>query len=381
MKVSALFAGIAGIELGLEKAGHETLLFCEIDSGAQEVLKTHFPNIPIYSDIRQMKFLPRNTELITAGFPCQDLSQAGQTQGINGMKTGVVSHLFRLLRKHDIPNVLIENVPFMLYLKKGQAIRFLVNALEELDYKWAYRVVDARAFGVPQRRQRVFMLASKEFEPWRVLLDSDYQPRETSNSSETAYGFYWTEGRKGLGWAVDAIPTLKGGSSRGIPSPPAIWMPDGRIVTPHICDAERLQGFRADWTKPAEKVTKHAYRWNLLGNSVCVRASIWIGKCISRMPSAKPIGMEVDEFNEGKILPKAAFGSNSKSRAAVCVSVWPSANKTPDLSEFLRCEPHDLSFRATNGFINRLTSSSLSYPEEFLNDLVAHRDRMAAREN
>ena len=68
-----------------------------------------------------------------------------------------------------------------------------------------------------------------------------------------------------MGWAVDAIPTLKGGSTIGIPSAPAIWLPDGRIITPEIRDAERLQGFAEDWTNPAIAVTKPGYRWKLVG--------------------------------------------------------------------------------------------------------------------
>jgi len=377
MRVSALFAGIAGLELGLERSGHQTLMFCEIDLGAREVLKDHFPGIPIYSDVRHLKSLPSNTELVTAGFPCQDLSQAGLTRGINGSKTGVVSHLFRLLRNQDIPHVLIENVPFMLQLKNGQAICFLVNALEELGYNWAYRVVDARAFGVPQRRQRVFLLASKEFKPWRVLLRSDCQPREPTYSRGVACGFYWTEGNTGLGWTVDAVPTLKGGSSLGIPSPPAVWLPDGSIVTPHIRDAERLQGFKADWTKPAERAVRSSHRWRLVGNAVCVRVAFWIGRCIKRMPLERPAHLTAYEFDKKGVWPVAAFGNRSEGRAAVNVSVWPCAPSTTHLAEFLRHEPEDLSLRAVTGFINRLTASTLRYPEEFLNDLKAHQARMA----
>src|SRR5690606_35704194 len=81
----------------------------------------------------------------------------------------------------------------------------------------------------------------------------------------TSFGFYWTEGIRGLGAAVDAVPTLKGGSTIGIPSSPAILLPNGRVVTPDIRDAERLQGFPADWTQPAETVARKSVRWKLVG--------------------------------------------------------------------------------------------------------------------
>lgn len=378
MRISALFAGIAGLELGMERSGHETLMFCEVDPGAAEVLRVRFPGIPVHPDVRQLESFPRDTDLVTAGFPCQDLSQAGTTAGIDGIKTSVVSNLFRLLRKQNIPHVLIENVPFMLQLKQGQAIRFLVEALEELGYNWAYRVVDARAFGVPQRRRRVFLLGSKAYEPWRVLFKSNSKPREPQYSRKVACGFYWTEGKRGLGWAVDAVPTLKGGSSWGIPSPPAIWMPDGRFVTPHLRDAERLQGFRADWTKPSENVIRQRHRWLLIGNAVCVKSADWIGRCIQMMPLAHQIHLESQEFDERKAWPIAAFGFKDKSRATVDITMWPCARKRPGLLEFLQHEPKELSLQAVTGFINRLTDSNLRYPKEFLEDLLEHQAHMAA---
>ena len=95
-----------------------------------------------------------------------------------------------------------------------------------------------------------------------------------------ACGFYWTEGIRGLGWAFDAIPTLKGGSTVGIPSPPAIILPDGIIVKLNIQDAERIQGFEAGWTQPAELVARPGMRWKLVGNAVTVGAAEWIGRRI-----------------------------------------------------------------------------------------------------
>ena len=119
LQTALLFSGICGVELGLSRAGHETKFFCEFEPGAQEVLKTRFPDIPLHSDVRNLKRLPKGTELLTAGFPCQDLSQAGETRGMRGARSGLVGEVFRLLRTHDMPNVLLENVPFMLQLEQG----------------------------------------------------------------------------------------------------------------------------------------------------------------------------------------------------------------------------------------------------------------------
>src|ERR1700730_13131047 len=239
MKTVGLFAGIGGIELGLMKAGHECELLCEIDAAARAVLEKPFPGLRIERDVLKLRTLPAGVELLAAGFPCQDLSQAGMTGGIDGEKSSLVNEVFRLARTHDVPNLLLENVTFMLALNRGAAIRHIVDRLEKLEYDWAYRVIDSRAFGLPQRRQRVFIFASKDVRHWEFLFHEDEgAPLETDFRGK-ACGFFWTEGTRGLGWAVDAIPTLKGGSTIGIPSPPAILLDTGKIVTPSIRDAGR----------------------------------------------------------------------------------------------------------------------------------------------
>jgi hypothetical protein len=82
LKAVGLFAGIGGLELGLTKAGHEIVFLCEIDPAARAVLKKRFDGIEIKEDIRLIPKLPRETDLVVAGFPCQDLSQVGQTHGM-----------------------------------------------------------------------------------------------------------------------------------------------------------------------------------------------------------------------------------------------------------------------------------------------------------
>lgn len=173
----------------------------------------------------------------------------------------------------------------MLQLDRGKAMQYVVDKLEARGYAWAYRVVDTRAFGLPQRRQRVILLASRSEDPRQVLFADDAGEEERAFFPELLCGFYWTEGTRGLGWAVDAVPTLKGGSTIGIPSPPAIWDPfEGSITTPEIRDAEHLQGFDADWTLPALTVRsiRRGHRWKLVGNAVSVPVAKWVGERLER---------------------------------------------------------------------------------------------------
>lgn len=126
LRVVGLFAGIGGIELGLSRAGHESLLMCEIDRTARAVLDARFPEVRKHDDVTTLERLPRETDLVAAGFPCQDLSQAGKTAGIAGSRSGLVGEVFRLLERTRVPWLLLENVPFMLQLAKGQALDVII---------------------------------------------------------------------------------------------------------------------------------------------------------------------------------------------------------------------------------------------------------------
>ncbi len=362
MKIAGLFAGVGGFEQGLMKAGHESTLLCEIDECARTVLDKRFPGVRVKTDVREMKRLPSEVEVIAAGFPCQDLSQAGGTAGIAGPRSGLVAEVFRLVKKSRPRWVLLENVSFMLRLNKGAAMTLITHELEQLGYHWAYRVVDSRSFGVPQRRKRVFLVASLDSDPSLVLMADDAGDPSVSLRKKVACGFYWTEGNTGLGWAMDAIPPLKGGSSFGIPSPPAIWIPGEGIVTPDIRDAERLQGLQSDWTKPAELVGETRHRWKLVGNAVTAPAATWVGRRITD-PGEKIVG-KLRELEIARGWPEAAFSFEGR-RSEVQISQFPKRNDWPGLSAFLRYPTKPLSGKAASGFKKRLFASGLNYPSAF----------------
>ena len=185
-------------------------------------------------------------------------------------------------------------------------MRFLASAFEDLGYKWVYRIIDARAFGLPQRRRRVYFVASRSDDPRCIIFADEAGPIDhVASAARVACGFYWTEGIRGLGWAIDSIPTLKGGSTIGIPSSPAILLSDGNVVTLDIRDAERLQGFPSNWTRPAEAVTKKSNRWRLIGNAVSVSAAEWIGRRMAK-PGA-PLNLPAVELRDHSPWPAAAL--------------------------------------------------------------------------
>lgn len=381
LSVVGLFAGIGGIELGLHQSGHKTGLLCEIDSGAARVLADHFAGIPLIGDVRELDRLPE-ADLVAAGFPCQDLSQAGRTAGIRGANSGLVGEVFRLLQRSGdrLRWLLLENVPFMLQLERGKAMRYLVESLESLGFRWAYRVVDTRAFGLPQRRRRVLLLASRTEDPRPVLFSQNADAPKSPTPDGRACGFYWTEGVRGLGWAVDAVPTLKGGSGLGIPSPPAIWMPSGEFVLPDIRDAERLQGFPPNWTEVAlTGRAKEGARWKLVGNAVSVPVSRWIGDMLAQTGFADYDAGSDEALRANQAWPSAAWGDRGRVFRSK-VSEWPTSVEPASLADFLQYPPRLLSERATQGFLRRAATSSLRFPEGFIDALQVHLIRLRASE-
>ncbi|GGQ44690.1 DNA cytosine methyltransferase [Couchioplanes azureus] len=384
MRIAGLFAGIGGIEHGFREAlgpnQVETVLLCENWPPAVRVLRSHFEAEYWHDDVTTLEVLPPNLDLLAAGFPCTDLSQAGRTAGIAGQQSGLVYKLFELVegaaRAGAAPEwLLIENVPNMLALSRGEAMRYLVTQLDALGYRWAYRVVDSRFTGVPQRRRRVILLASREQDPGAVLFADDAGTRPESDYSEDAFGFYWTEGLRGLGWAQDAVPTLKGGSTVGIPSPPAIWAKHAtatpQMIVPGVEDAEVMQGFPRGWTAAAEgdSLRRNGPRYKLVGNAVTVGVAQWVA---SRLRTPGDWAGEGSVWDQRGAWPVAAYGERDKV-IAVGVSEFPRHlpyTHLRDVVEVTTARP--VSHRGIAGFRSRLMRGNLGRYPGFREAVDAH---------
>lgn len=370
MKVAGLFAGIGGFELGFMRAGLHASLVCDILPTARAVLSARFPDVDYRDDVCALRSLPGDVDVLCGGFPCQDLSQAGRTAGLEGERSGLIGEVFRLLSRRRVPTVVVENVPFMLQLNGGKAIRAIVDEFEARGYRWAYRVVDTYSFGLPQRRERVFLVASRVLDPAAVLLADDRPLQRPSTAmGKLAHGFYWTEGLGGLGWAVDAVPTLKNGSTIGIPSPPAVLLPDGRIVKPTIEDAERLQGFEAGWTEPAQSVARSSSRWGLVGSAVSVPVAEWLGGRLL-VPGSYDVRRDTEFSVTGKAPRAARF--DGKRRHAVNIGTDPVGQRPLPLTDFLSEQVEPLSLKAALGFLSRTRRAKLRFEPGFISAVERH---------
>jgi len=373
MRVAGLFSGAGGIELGFSRAGFKTVLLSEIEPSVRMLLRHGFPDVELAGDIREIDALPE-VDVVVAGFPCQDISRAGRKAGIDGERSGLVHEVFRLAEDGDVPRLVLENVTGILTSGSGYAMEVVLSEIERMGYAWAYRTVDMRAFGLPQRRRRVFFYVSKVDDPRDVLLANDHVFDEVPLEVSRPIGFYWTEGRESASIVAGAIPTIKAGSTIGFNSAPALLMPGGMLGMPDIRDMERLQGFEEGWTEPVVSVERRG-RQRAVGNAVPPPAAEWVARSILGHGSYD--GTADALMRKGSVWPKAAWNLG-EGRYVSKVGAFPELRDLPCISDFLKYPLHPLSERAASGFARRARAGCARFPEGFLDAVEAHARKMAA---
>jgi DNA (cytosine-5)-methyltransferase 1 len=187
MRVLDLFSGIGGFSLGLERAGMQTVAFCEIDPYCRAVLRKHWPEVPCYEDVRTLsrtrlardgiideladtegeqdrRIQPggfqtntgtKGIDVICGGFPCQDISMAGKGAGIEGNRSGLWSEYARLIGELRPRCAIVENVAALL----GRGLERVLGDLAALGYDAEWHCIPASAVGAPHRRDRIWIVA------------------------------------------------------------------------------------------------------------------------------------------------------------------------------------------------------------------------------
>lgn len=157
MNFLSLFAGIGGIDLGLERAGMRCVGQVEIDPFCRRVLAKHWPDVPRFEDVRTVTAsdFHETIDVIAGGFPCQDISNAGKRVGIDGERSGLWSEFFRLICEVRPRFVLVENVAALLC----RGLDRVLGDLASIGFDAEWSVLSACAMGAPHTRERVFVLA------------------------------------------------------------------------------------------------------------------------------------------------------------------------------------------------------------------------------
>lgn len=158
-----LFAGIGGFRIAADENGLNTIWANDIDHTAVTVYRDNFgENSIIEGDIRDYIDSIPDHDFLTGGFPCQPFSKAGKKQGIADYRGTLFEVIVQILAKKNPRYFLLENVNSLLFMEDGTHFRTILSALSKLEYKIEWRVFNAASFGLPQHRERVIIVGSKE---------------------------------------------------------------------------------------------------------------------------------------------------------------------------------------------------------------------------
>ena len=151
MKVLDIFSGIGGFSLGLERAGMETVAFCENDTQCQKILNKHWPDVPVYDDVRDLHyergvlpceegFMTTDIDVVCGGFPCQDISIAGQKRGLKGERSGLWTEFKRIIKEVKPRYALIENVANL----RNMGLAEVMKDLWSIGYACEWHIIKAK---------------------------------------------------------------------------------------------------------------------------------------------------------------------------------------------------------------------------------------------
>jgi DNA (cytosine-5)-methyltransferase 1 len=160
LRIGSLFSGIGGLELGIEWAtGAKTVWNCEMDTFCRKVLAKHWPDATQYEDVKNIDASVEPVDIITGGFPCQDLSIAGKQAGLSGERSGLWHEYARIIRELRPRFVFVENVPALRNFVSDGGLGRVLGDLAESGYDAEWDCVPAAAVGAPHVRDRIFILA------------------------------------------------------------------------------------------------------------------------------------------------------------------------------------------------------------------------------
>lgn len=328
----SMFTGVGGFELGIERAndnqkagrrGQEKNIseqgsgnsssqsnigqhsiscvgFSEIDKYANQLLAKRFPNIPNFGDCTKIEAdkLP-DFDMLCGGFPCQSFSIAGKRRGFEDTRGTMFFHIARILEVKRPKIVFLENVKGLLNHDKGETFKVIIQTLSELGYDVQWMVLNSKFHGVPQNRERVFIIGSlrgqrrPEILPFGGGSTENVEINQMNNPTHSYYRFYGTDGvsncfRSSNGNKVPKIYAISNSSKREskwqTENSPAILSRDYkepkivktplqiRRLTPTEC--ERLQGFPDNWTEGFSDTQ----RYKMMGNAVTVNVIKAIGE-------------------------------------------------------------------------------------------------------
>jgi DNA (cytosine-5)-methyltransferase 1 len=293
--VASFFAGIGGFDLGVERAGMKVVFQCEKDRFCQQVLNKHWPDIPCHGDINRVnpEDIP-DANVWCGGFPCQDVSLAnqGKRKGMKGERSGLFFKYAELVEARRPEWIILENVPGLLNSNSGEDFRTLVETLDEFGYGISWRVLDAKYFGTPQRRRRVYIVGSLGdmrsagvlFEPGATPIASKQGEGKRQESSRGSGGRVQNANVYSIQHASIGRKSSSGPQAKGYRCDGETYTLDSRGSSDAVCSPNDGFGVRK---APGISRELDSNRLRALGNAVCVPIVEWIAKRIISVDASK----------------------------------------------------------------------------------------------
>jgi DNA (cytosine-5)-methyltransferase 1 len=290
MTFASFFAGIGGFDLGFQRAGMTPVFHCEIDPHCQQVLKRHWPEVPLHGDITTLKAkdIPE-AQVWAGGWPCQDLSHANtERKGLQGKRSGLFYDFVGLAAEARPRWLVMENVVGLLSAEGGTALETVTNELEEIGYLGGWFACNTLDAGLPHHRERVFIVASYRSESAYKFISNcreryrDSAPGRTRGEDSgpdirertEGYNPLLVQRRGGFGYtkAKDFSPTIRAqtGGHQG-----------GHSDRPILCSQELDMGRVRETNGIPRRLDGR--RGRLIGNAVAPPIAEWIARQILKV--------------------------------------------------------------------------------------------------
>ena len=307
-RAASLFSGIGGFDIGFERAGFDITFQCELNKFCRSILRHRWPEIPHHENIKQLTAdaVPVS-DVWVGGFPCQDVSLArmGERAGLKGKRSGLFYDFAKLLGEARPRVVLLENVAGLLSSHRGRDFATVIGTLAEFGYSVGWRVLNSKNFGVPQSRQRIYIVGCHRdiHGPGQILFEDErsggdaekgksngkaaLSPFKTSIGEDDgdgpvyqsiAYCLYACSARHtGTDWSRTYVQYPKRGQVRRL--------------TPKEC--EGVMGFPSGWTLPPPGKFREddidSLRYHALGNAVTPPVAEWLAYRIHAYLTARRV--------------------------------------------------------------------------------------------
>lgn len=278
MKILDLFSGIGGFSLGLERAGMQTVAFCEVDPVCRQVLKKHWPDVPIFEDVKTLsvKDIHDTIDVICGGFPCQDISFAGKGAGLAGERSGLWYEYHRLIEEIHPRYVIIENVAAL----RSRGLDEVLRCLSALGYDAEWHCIPAKAVGAPHQRDRIWIMAYPNNSGSRT-------PENDPNAVRSQIIQGWEN--ESLSWSSGCSQTLANAEQQGSQGRLHWWAhaeQQGELGYLGRCSSMDGQPIENWWAvepavgRVANGVSGRTHRLKQLGNAVVPQIPELIGRAI-----------------------------------------------------------------------------------------------------